>query len=109
MGFLIWCLFGFLFIGMGIYDFYSKKPKPFGFWANAKIVDIENVSGYNRALGKLWIVFGLVFLLLGLPLLAGQNSPLAVISIVGIFVESIVAMSVYTIKIEGKYRQKKSR
>jgi len=37
---------------MGIYDMKSKKTKPFGFWANAEVKMIEDVKGYNRALGK---------------------------------------------------------
>lgn len=75
IAFGIWGLVGLLFIVMGIYDFNSKKAKPFGFWANVKVASIEDVKGYNRALGILWMVYGVLFTLIGLPLLAGQNSP----------------------------------
>ena len=47
---------------MGIYDFNSKKAKPFGFWANAEVAHIEDVKGYNRALGILWCVYGILCL-----------------------------------------------
>ena len=50
--FIIWAIVGVLFIIMGIYDMKSKKTKPFGFWANAEVKPIEDVKGYNRALGK---------------------------------------------------------
>ena len=54
IAFVIWVIIGVLFIVMGIYDFNSKKAKPFGFWANAEVAPIEDVKGYNRALGILW-------------------------------------------------------
>ena len=76
IAFVIWVIIGVLFIVMGIYDFNSKKAKPFGFWANAEVAPIEDVKGYNRALGILWCVYGVLFTLIGLPLLDGQNSGL---------------------------------
>lgn len=42
--FIIWTIMGVLFIVMGIYDFNSKKAKPFGFWANAEAAPIEDVK-----------------------------------------------------------------
>ena len=44
-------------------------------------------------------------ILLGLPLLQGQNKAGVIISILGTMVECIVLMAVYTVKIEGKYRR----
>ena len=104
--FMIVALMGLMFIGRGVYVFRSEKAKPFGFWANAEMPPISDVREYNRALGKLWIVFGSFFILFGIPLIAGQNSPFAVLSILGIVIESIIALGVYTIGIEGKYRDK---
>ena len=46
----------------------AKKEIPFGFWANADTAPVSNVAAYNRALGKLFTVAGIVFILLGLPL-----------------------------------------
>lgn len=80
LAFIIWGIVGVLFI-MGIYDFNSRKNKPSGFWANAQTAPIEDVTAYNRALGKLWCVFGILFTLIGLPLL-------------------------YVVAIEPKYRKK---
>ena len=96
-----------LFIVMGIYDFNSKKAKPFGFWANAEVAPIEDVKGYNRALGILWCVYGVLFTLIGLPLLDGQNSGLIIIPILGAMLISIAAMVAYVVGIEPKYRKKK--
>ncbi len=107
IAFIIWALIGVLFIAMGIYDLSSKKAKPFGFWANAEVASIEDVKGYNRALGILWCVYGVLFVLIGLPLLAGQNSGSIIISMLGTMFISIGAMIAYVVGIEPKYRKKK--
>lgn len=106
LGFLIWFCLGLLFVGIGVYMLLSGKSVPFGFWANVEIFQVRDVRGYNRAVGKLWFAFGLVFILLGLPLLDGQNSALSVISILGVMAEAIGAMVLYTTVIERKYRRK---
>ena len=106
LAFLIWLLFSVLFIGYGIHAFCSKKAVPFSFWANAKVFEVNDVRAYNRAVGKLWCVFGIVLALLGIPLLKGQNSPYAMLSIVGVMAEAITAMVVYVVVIEKKYREK---
>lgn len=106
MAFVIWLVMGLVFAGMGIYEFFSKRETAFGFWANAEVLPIADVKAYNRAMGKLWFVFGIVFILLGLPLLAGQNSPYILLSTIGVLFETIVTMIVYVLKIEGKYKRK---
>lgn len=106
IAFMIWAVISCVFIGMGLYDIFSKKEVPFGFWANAKTLPMEDVKGYNRAVGILWIVYGVALMLLGLPLLQGQNSAGILISVLGTMLISIVAMAVYVVVIEKKYRKK---
>ncbi len=106
LAFIIWGILGCFFIGMGMYDMLSKKEVPFGFWANAETLPMENVKAYNRALGLLWIVYGVVFILLGIPLLQGQNSAGILITLLGTMFEAIAAMAVYVVVIEKKYRKK---
>ncbi|MGN0416245.1 MAG: hypothetical protein ACI4FX_12285 [Agathobacter sp.] len=103
IGFVIWSIVGCLFIGLGIYSFFAKKA--IGFWANAQMFEVTDLKKYNAAVGKLFIVFGMVFILLGLPLLAGQNSPWIFLSVIGALLECIIAMIVYTVVIEEKYRK----
>ena len=103
--FIIWCTLGLLFVGIGIYDCLAKSARPFGFWSNVKVGEIKDVQAYNKALGKLFIFFGITFSLLGLPLLAGQNSAWIILSMAGTMILTIVTMAVYTIAIEGKYRK----
>ncbi|MBQ9140867.1 MAG: hypothetical protein IJX63_03635 [Lachnospiraceae bacterium] len=103
--FIICCIIGVLFIGLGIFSACSKKPA--GFWANASVGEIEDVKGYNRAVGKLFAAYGIVFILCCLPIMsAEQNSPLVIVTILGIMAETIAAMIVYTIVIEKKYRKR---
>ena len=105
IGFVVWMLVSVIFLGIGISTFYAKNPV--GFWANAKIPEIEDVPAYNKAVGKLWCVFAVILALLGFPfLVAEQNSPLFFISIVGVMVEIIAVAIVYTLRIEARYRKK---
>ena len=108
IAFLIWVIVGVFFIVLGIYDMSSKKAKPFGFWANAEVGPIEDVKGYNRALGRLWCVYGVLFTLMGVPLLIlnEQNVALVIIPIVGTMFITIGVSAVYAIGIEAKYRKR---
>lgn len=106
IAFVVWGVLGLLFIGMGIYAFYNKKATPMGFWANAEMFEVTDVKKYNRAMGKLFCTYGVVFMLLGLPLFAGQNSGWIILSVLGVMAESIVTMGIYTVVIEKKYKKK---
>lgn len=103
-GFTVWCVVGMLIIGMGIYAFFSSKPV--NFWANAKIGEVKNRKKYNCAVAKLFCLYGIVFIFLGIPLLTGQDSAWIALSIIGVMIESIMAMGIYVIVIEGKYRKR---
>lgn len=102
--FTIWAIVGCVLIGIGISAFFSKKAV--GFWANAKAFPVENVKAYNCATGKLFIFYGIGFIALGLPLLSGngQSSPFVLLSVLGVMLETIVVMAVYSTRIEKKYK-----
>lgn len=104
IGFVIWILLAGVFIGIGISSLSAKKAT--GFWANIKRPEVTDIKGYNRAMCLLWCGFGIVMIPLGLPLLGGQNSPLAVISVLGLPAEVIGLMVIYVCVIERKYRRK---
>lgn len=103
IGFIIWSAMGGMFICLGIYSYFSKRVM--GFWANAKVFEVSDIKKYNHAVAKLFCIFGIVLIILGIPLLAGQNSAWILLSVVGIMIESIVAMAVYTLVIEKKYKK----
>ena len=76
---------------------------PVGFWANVETIKVRDVKKYNRATGILFVVYGVVFILLGIPLLGGQNTPYILLSIVGVMFETIIIMAVYSLLIVKKY------
>lgn len=106
IGFFIWAIMGCAFIGLGIYSFLSHKEVAFGFWANADMFPVNDVKKYNHAMGKLWCAYGVIFILLGTPLLNRQNTACILLSVLGLMVESIAAMVIYVTVIEKKYRRK---
>lgn len=104
IGFSIWIMIGCFFICLGVYSIFVRKPMRF--WANTDVFEVTDIKKYNYAIAKLFCIYGIAFLLLGLPLLSGQNSAWILISILGLMVESIMAMAVYSLIIEKKYRKK---
>ena len=107
MPFIIWAMVGVVFILMGIYCLNSKTVKPFGFWANAEVIQVDDIKSYNRALGKLWCAYGGLFIIVGLPLLKEDNSAWIIIPILGTMLLTIATMTIYVVGIESKYRKKK--
>ena len=104
IGFVIWAIVGVIIISLGIKAYFSKKVV--GFWANIKPLSVNYIAGYNRAVGKLFIIYGVILIVLGLPLLLGQNSPFILLSVVGVMIETIVIMALYSLCIERKYKKR---
>ena len=82
IGFIIWSAFSCLFICLALYAWFAKKPM--GFWANIEIFEVSDVKKYNHAMSKLFCIFGIILIILGLPLLAGQNSAWILLSVIGV-------------------------
>ena len=104
IGFVIWAIVGCIMIGIGISAFFSKKAV--GFWANIKMFQVNDIKKYNYATGKLFVIYGVVFIILGTPLLCGQYSPYILLSVLGIFIETIIMMAIYSLVITKKYKKK---
>lgn len=104
IGFIIWCVTGCFLIALGIYSLFSEKAV--GFWANSEMFQVTNVRKYNNAMCKLLCALGIVFIILGIPLLEIQNSVWILFSVVGVMFEVIVAMVIYITVIEKKYKKK---
>lgn len=100
--FVIWAALGVMFIALGVYAFFAKKPQHF--WANVKMMEVNDVKRYNRAVGKLFIVFGAVFILLGTPLMM-ENKAWILLSVLGVMASTITLMAVYSTVIEKKYKK----
>lgn len=103
IGFVIWSMVGCLFIIMGIIAWRSEKPT--GFWNNVKMSEVLDVQKYNHAMGKLWCIAGVVFIVLGIPLLIGQDSAIILLSVVGALIWVITLMVIYELGVMRKYRK----
>lgn len=101
--FILWAAAGCIFIGIGVFCFRAKRAM--GFWANAKVMEVRDVKAYNRAMGKMWCGFGGLFILLGLPLLSGQNAPGVLITILGSVFLILAVAVIYSQIIEPKYKK----
>ncbi|MBP3339570.1 MAG: hypothetical protein J6L69_09230 [Lachnospiraceae bacterium] len=104
LAFIIFVMVALIFVAIGISAFFAKKPM--GFFANAEMFEVTDVKAYNRAVGIMWCIYGIVMIIFGIPLLAGQNSPYALISMAGVVVETIALVVVYVLVIEKKYRKR---
>lgn len=101
-GFIIWAIVGCIMIGIGVNAFFQKRAV--GFWANVKTMKVNDIKGYNHATGKLFILYGAILIVLGIPLLSGQNTPYILLSIVGLMIETIAMMAIYSLVITKKYQ-----
>lgn len=107
-GYIVWCATGTIFLVLGIYCLKAKEPARF--WANADHkLEVSDVKAYNRAMSKMWFVFLIVYLLLGLPLLneSEEAVPLIIfVSCFGVIVACIGLMLYYVFGIERKFCKK---
>lgn len=101
IGFVIWAIVGLLIAGIGVSAFFSKKAV--GFWANIEVEEMTDIKKYNAAVGTLFIAYGLVFIILGTPVLSSYTA-LILFSVIGVMIETIAAMIIYTQVISKKYR-----
>lgn len=78
---ILMAIIGFLcavmFSIMGIRAFLAKKPV--NFWAGTKVKpeEVSDVRGYNRANGKMWLIFSIPFWIAGVAGLFNDVSPAA--------------------------------
>lgn len=56
IGFVIWAMVGVIIISLGIRAYLSGKVADF--WANIKSISVNDIMGYNHAVGKLFVIYG---------------------------------------------------
>lgn len=100
--FVIFCVWGAIYVCLAIYIWFSKKA--IGLWGNKKMFEVTDVRKYNHAMSKLYVVYDIVFIFLGLPLLTGAHKWI-ILSVAGVVVETIVFMAVYSLVIKKKYKK----
>lgn len=102
IGFIIWMIVSFVFAAIGFFTWNSKTPV--GFFTFVKPPQVTDVRRYNHAVAVLWFVFAVCMCLLGLPLLAGQNSPYVLISVIGML-WLCIGITIAYCRVERKYRK----
>ncbi len=72
-----------------------------------RFVRRNNMIGFVIwSLFGVFIIYGIIFVILGIPLLEGQNTPYVLLSVIGVMVETIVIMAAYSLVIVKKYEEK---
>ncbi|MDD7739954.1 MAG: hypothetical protein SOT28_08525 [Fusicatenibacter sp.] len=105
VAFILWSLAALCFLVIGVKSRISEKPARF--WANIKEPEVEDVKKYNRDVSVLWLVFSILFEMIGIPLLfCEQNSPLVFVIILGV-IALIVGLMIAYIRIEEKHKKVK--
>jgi hypothetical protein len=102
IGFIIWSVVALLFLGIGVSSWKSKEAV--GFFTFAKPSIVSDISRYNHSVAILWIVFAIIFEILGIPVLfIEQNSPVFMVVILGV-VALLIGTIIAYIRIETKYK-----
>ena len=101
MGFIIWTIISIFFVYIGITT--RRSSIPVNLFTFSDVPKVNDVKGYNRAVSNLWLVFTVLFEMIGISLMfIKQNSPFVVLIVLGVVFLVIGMMIVYT-KIESKY------
>ena len=104
IGFIIWTSCTILIIGIGIWSWNSKKPV--SFYAGAEPPKVKDVKSYNRTVAIMWFIYAILFELLGFPFwVQKQNSPMFILTILGVVAITIALLVVYNCVLT-RYRQK---
>ena len=101
MGFILWTIISIVFVYIGITT--RRSSIPVNLFSFSDVPKVNDVKGYNRAVSNLWLVFTVLFEMIGISLLfIKQNSPFVVLIVLGV-VFLVIGMMVAYIKIESKY------
>ena len=65
--FAVWTLVFFAVCGIAVWCFSSDRPVHF--FTGSAAPELKDVKKFNKAVGKLWLIYALVLELLGLPFL----------------------------------------
>ena len=106
IAFIIWTIVSLMFAAFSLYARCSKKPV--GVFSNSpapKKEDIKDVKAYNKAVSNMWLVFAIIFEIIGIPLLfLKQNSAYFIIPMLCVPFLTIITIGIF-VHIEGKYKK----
>ena len=103
IAFAVWSIVALTFAIIGISS--RKSAEPVGFFSNVKPPKVKDVKQYNKAVSTIWIVFAVVFEILGIPILVfEQNSPVFLVVILGV-AALLIGIIIAYFKVEAKYKE----
>ncbi len=104
--FVVCWLCGAIFLGMGVYA-WRLRDRPMNFWSGQQVPreNVSDLSGYNRAMGKLWGAYGTVYFISGLAALWQPVAAVALMCVLGT-AGAVALVLVYKKVIEKKYLTK---
>lgn len=97
-------LCGAIFLGLGVYA--RKRKTPMNFWSGVTVPSesISDIPAYNRAMGRLWGGYSVVWFISGLVGLWQPMAATVLMCVLGIAGAAVLVL-VYK-RIEKKYRVK---
>ena len=102
VGFIVWTLITLVFVYIGITIRNSNIPV--NLFTFGDIPKVNDIKGYNKAVSNLWLVFTVLFEVVGVSLMfVKQNSPFVILIVLGVVLLVVGMMVIYT-KIESKYK-----
>lgn len=94
-----------IFIGIGIYAY--KRKSPMNFWSTSTVdkCEINDISSYNRANAIMWIVYGLIFICIGIIGFIGHVDIAGYLALIVTFFGIPILIFIYS-RIYKKYKAK---
>lgn len=100
IAFAVWCIWCVFFIGLAIYIWFSKKA----IYLTKNKFEVTDIRKFNHAMAKCYVAYGTIFIVLGLPVLAGHFEYI-LFSIAGVVMETIILWVVYSLVIKKTYKK----
>ena len=106
IGFIIWTVCALILIGIGLYTRKMKKPAAF-FTYETEGPEVDDVSLYNRDVSKLWISTGILFEIIGLPLLFLKQNAWQFVFLIPAVVFLMLSLIIRYLNIKDRHAKKK--
>lgn len=100
---VIWSL-ALFFIITGICDYHSRKPA--GIYTNVKMAELDKITdlrAYNRAVGKLALGYGVVFIFIALISHFVKEETVGILILISTLPGTIIMVIIYETIISKKY------
>lgn len=107
IGFIIWTIVSVIMLIIGIVTWRSKKAV--GFFTGVTPPEVTDVKKYNHTVAVLWIVYGVLLELCGIPFLYLKQNDAGFILPMCIAVALSLALVIVYVFIEKKYRFRRKK